>query len=116
MFSNKKQECSGSQRAKREAVMFPCTELPSLVKKTRDRHGGTLQTLMTELRGLLTELAHLPEGFDPKADLYNDLGMASIQAMELLMALEERYDVRIPDEEFVEATSLERLTTMIQGL
>ena len=75
-----------------------------------------METLTTELRGLLTELAHLPEGFDEKADLYNDLGMASIQAMELLMTLEERYGVRVPDEQFIEATSLERLTTMIQGL
>jgi acyl carrier protein len=68
------------------------------------------------LRQLLTELAHLPEGFDEKADFYSDLGMASIQAMELLLELEERYDIKVPDEEFIEATSLEGLARMIQRL
>ena len=71
---------------------------------------------MGELRQLLIELAALPEGFDGKADLYRDLGMTSMKAMEFLMALEERYGVRVPDEEFIEATSLERLAGMMQGL
>lgn len=42
--------------------------------------------------------------------------MASIQAMELLLELEERYGVSVPDEEFIEATSLERLAGMIHRL
>lgn len=75
-----------------------------------------MDTLKAELRQILTELASLPEGFDEKADLYSDLGMASIQAMQLLMELEERYGVTVPDEEFIEATSLERLANMIQRL
>jgi acyl carrier protein len=75
-----------------------------------------LEVLKSELRQLLSEVASLPEGFDEQADLYSDLGMASIQAMELLMALEEHYGVVVPDEQFVEATSLERLAGMIQGL
>jgi acyl carrier protein len=75
-----------------------------------------LETLKSDLRQLLTELASLPEGFDEKADLYSDLGMASMKAMELLMILEERYEVKVPDEEFIEATSLERLARMMQGL
>jgi acyl carrier protein len=75
-----------------------------------------LEALKSELRQLLTELAHLPEDFDEKADLYGDLGMASIQAMELLMELEERYGISVPDEEFIEATSLERLAGMIKRL
>jgi acyl carrier protein len=75
-----------------------------------------LETLKGELRQLLTEVASLPEGFDEKADLYSDLGMASIKAMELLMVLEERYGVRVPDEEFIEATSLDRLAVMMWKL
>jgi acyl carrier protein len=78
--------------------------------------GRALETLKGELRLLLTELASLPEGFDENADLYSDLGMTSMKAMELLMALEERYGVRVPDEEFIEATSLQRLAGMMRGL
>jgi acyl carrier protein len=72
--------------------------------------------LKSELRQLLTELASLPEGFDETADLYGDLGMPSMKAMELLVALEERYGVSVPDEQFIEATSLERLAGMMQRL
>ncbi len=75
-----------------------------------------METLKSELRQLLTEVALLPEGFDEKADLYSDLGMASMKALEFLMALEERYGVRVPDEQFIEATSLERLAEMMQKL
>jgi acyl carrier protein len=75
-----------------------------------------LETLKSDLRQLLTELAALPEGFDEKADLYRDLGMSSMQAMELLMALEEDYAIKVPDEQFVEATSLERLAGMMREL
>ena len=75
-----------------------------------------MDTLKSELRQLLTVLASLPEGFDETADLYSDLGVASIKAMELLLVLEERYGVSVPDEDFIEATSLERLAVMMRGL
>jgi acyl carrier protein len=75
-----------------------------------------LDILKSELRQLLVELASLPKDFDEKADLYSDLGMPSMKAMELLMALEDRYAVSVPDEQFIEATSLERLAGMIHGL
>jgi acyl carrier protein len=75
-----------------------------------------LETLKSELRQMLTDLAALPQGFDENADLYRDLGMTSMKAMELLMALEERYEVSVPDEEFIEATSLGRLATMMHAL
>jgi acyl carrier protein len=75
-----------------------------------------LETLKSELRQLLIELASLPEGFDGNADFYSALGMSSMKALELLMTLEERYGISVPDEEFIEATSLERLAGMIQRL
>ena len=75
-----------------------------------------MDALKSELRQLLIELAALPEDFDEKADLYSDLGMASMKAMELLMELEDRYGVSVPDEEFIQAISLERLAAMIHGL
>ncbi|HVB57347.1 MAG TPA: acyl carrier protein [Candidatus Acidoferrales bacterium] len=75
-----------------------------------------METLKSELRQLLIELASLPEDFDEKADFYRDLGMSSMKAMELLVTLEERYGVNVPDEEFIEAKSLERLAGMMHGL
>jgi acyl carrier protein len=94
---------------------YPVNKLaPDLGSRVRGEQ--KLETLKSELRQMLTDLASLPQGFDENADLYRDLGMTSMKAMELLMALEERYTVRVPDEEFIEATSLERLATMMQAL
>jgi acyl carrier protein len=76
----------------------------------------SVDKMKDELRQVLTSVFSLPEGFDEKADLYRDLGMSSMQAMELLMALEEGYAVKVPDEQFIEATSLERLARMMRGL
>jgi acyl carrier protein len=69
-----------------------------------------------DLRLLLIELCQLPHDFDRRADLYFDLGVPSVKAMELLITLEERYGVHIPDEQFVEAVSLEKLASMIEGI
>ena len=69
-----------------------------------------------ELRQLVAEIGSLDPGFDENADLYTDLGIPSTKAMELLVALEDRYDLRVPDDEFVEAVTLDRLVTMMKKL
>ena len=75
-----------------------------------------LEALKSELRQLVAKIGSLDLGFDENADLYTDLGMPSVKAMELLVALEDRYGLRVPDDEFVEAVSLERLVAMIKKL
>jgi len=75
-----------------------------------------LETVKSALRQMLIDLASLPEGFDENADLYSDLGVASMKAMELLVEIEDRFGVSVPDEEFIQATSLESLAAMIQKL
>jgi acyl carrier protein len=75
-----------------------------------------LDVLKNELRKLLIEIASLPPDFNENANLYDELGLSSMKAMEFLMALEDRYGVQVPDAEFVEATSLGQLTKMMQAL
>ena len=72
--------------------------------------------LKDELRAMVVQVGSLPGDFDENADLYTELGMPSIKALELLAQLEDRYGVSIPDDDFVEATSLDALTRMIQRL
>jgi len=75
-----------------------------------------LEVLPNELRQLVMEITFLPEDFDDKADLYSTLGVPSLKALEILMALEERYGISIPDEEFIQAVSLEHLIALIRKL
>jgi len=72
--------------------------------------------LERELREIVVEVGGLPPDFNPSAHLYNDLGMASVKALRLLVALEERYSVQIDDAEFVEAYSLNNLQALMSRL
>lgn len=68
------------------------------------------------LRQILVEVCEIPPDFDRTAHLYFTLGVPSVKGMLLLMVLEERFGVQIPDEQFVEAVTLEKLVTMVEGL
>jgi acyl carrier protein len=50
------------------------------------------------------------------SNLYLDVGVASVHALQLLTELERRFNIAIPDEEFVEATSLNSLAALIRRL
>ena len=62
------------------------------------------------------EVCEVQPDVDRTAELYTTLGVPSVKAMLLLMAIEERFNVQVPDEQFVDATSLEKLTAMVENL
>ena len=70
----------------------------------------------SKIRQILAEIAELSTDVPAEANLYLDLGVASVHAMQLLTELEGRFDVQVPDEEFVEATSIAELTRMVDRL
>ena len=51
----------------------------------------------------------------PDQDFY-DAGVTSVQSLPLLLELEERFQVTIPDDQFVAARSARRLSEMIQDI
>ena len=51
----------------------------------------------------------------PDQDFY-DAGVTSVQALPLLLELEDRFQVTIPDDRFVAARSARRLFEMIQDI
>jgi acyl carrier protein len=72
--------------------------------------------MQEELRKIIVEVCDLPPDFDATAHLFFTLGVPSLKAMILMMALEERYGIQIPDEQFVEAVTLEKMTAMMATL
>lgn len=70
----------------------------------------------TRVRAIVTTIAELPPDAPADANLYLDLGVASVHAMELLMELEDKFEVQVPDDEFVEATSISQLAAMVDRL
>jgi acyl carrier protein len=51
----------------------------------------------------------------PDQDFY-EAGVTSVQSLPLLLELEDRFQVTIPDDQFVAARSARRLSEMIQAL
>ena len=51
----------------------------------------------------------------PDQDFY-DAGVTSVQSLPLLLELEDRFHVTIPDDQFVAARSARRLSEMIQNI
>jgi len=53
-----------------------------------------------------------PSSIGTELDLYRDVGVKSTAALDLLLSLEEEFDVQIPDEAFGDA----RTVTLLAGL
>lgn len=69
-----------------------------------------------KVRSVINRIAKLPEGFSGAADLFRDLGMKSIAALDLLLSLEEEFGVSISDEAFGDARSVEKIVVLVDGL
>lgn len=69
-----------------------------------------------KIRKIVAGIAGISPDVSPDGNLYLDLGVASVHAMQLLAGLEEHFGISIPDEDFVDATSISKLTEMVDAL
>jgi acyl carrier protein len=75
-----------------------------------------MEELKDQLRQIIAGIGGPSNEFDASADLYRDLHLASFQAADLLTAIEERYQVTIPDDQYLNARSLNDLTSIVTRL
>lgn len=55
--------------------------------------------LESEIRGIVAEVIEVdPKEITLKADFVEELGMDSMQALEIMAAIEKKYSVQIPEE------------------
>ena len=58
------------------------------------------KTVEEKVKNIIVEqLGVEPEQVKPEAQFVNDLGADSLDTVELIMALEEEFDIEIPDEQ-----------------
>ena len=69
-----------------------------------------------DIRKIVCGISGIPETSDSHADLYLDLGVASVHALQLLTELEDHFEIQIPDDQFVEATSIANLVELVKSL
>ena len=75
-----------------------------------------MDSVETKVRAIVAGISNLSTEMPAEANLYLDLGVASIHALQLLTELEEQFCVAIPDDRFVEATSIHELTALMTDL
>jgi acyl carrier protein len=61
------------------------------------------------------QLSVEPETITPKSNFSNDLGADSLDTVELVMALEEEFDIEIPDEAAEKITTVQEAVDFINN-
>ena len=57
-----------------------------------------------------------PAQIGPQTDILEDLGADSLDIVELVMAIEEEYDIVITDERATNVRTVEQLVEMLEGI
>ena len=65
------------------------------------------QQLEIEIRSIIAEIIERePDEISPDAKFYEDLGVDSMMALEILAAIEKKYRIAIPEEKLAELITL----------
>ena len=64
---------------------------------------------------IVEQLGVKEEEVKPEASFIEDLGADSLDTVELVMALEEEFDIEIPDEEAVKITTVQSAIDYVQN-
>ncbi len=75
-----------------------------------------MDSVESKIRAIVASISNLSTDMPADANLYLDLGVASVHALQLLTELEDQFGVAIPDDRFVDATSINDLTALMNGL
>jgi acyl carrier protein len=72
--------------------------------------------IQAQLRGMIADLAHVGEGFSAGADVFREIGLQSAAALDLLLQMEEEFDIAIDDAAFAKERTLSQMTALVVQL
>lgn len=75
----------------------------------------TQPVVLENILSCLRELAPAATDIHPDSDLVNDLGIESIKMMDLLMILEDKYDISIPINILMDVRTPKQLAVSLMG-
>jgi len=70
--------------------------------------------LWDEVCQVVAASAKLPPPYPEGASLYDELGLESVHALTLLLALEERFAVTLDDQKFIKCTTVASLVDLVR--
>jgi acyl carrier protein len=70
-----------------------------------------------EIKQLVGEIIEIPpEKIDPQADFFNDLGVDSLKAIEIVAAFEKKYRIIIPERDIPKVRNLSQIVEYTKNL
>jgi acyl carrier protein len=72
------------------------------------------QEIFASLKEHLLERGHEPEVITLEAELGRDVGLDSLDTMELTVALEEKWDIEMPDDEIEQLRTVRDAVELIE--
>lgn len=77
---------------------------------------ATAEEIAEKVKSIIVEQLNLePDQVTPEASFIEDLGADSLDIVELIMALEEEYDMAIPDEDAEKIQTVEDVINYVQS-
>ena len=64
----------------------------------------------------IERVAKVPAGYGATVDIFRELGVKSAAALDLLLSLEEEFDISIGDDVFAEARTTAQIVALVDGL
>ena len=75
-----------------------------------------MQDIEGEIRDIIAEIVEKdPAEITPEAKFFEDLGMDSMMALEILAAIEKKYKISIPEEKLMQLTTLKDTVAVARG-
>lgn len=65
---------------------------------------------------VVAQLSVAPDAVKMESKIIEDLGADSLDVVELVMALEEKFDIQIPDSDAEKLKSIQDVVTFVEGL
>lgn len=69
--------------------------------------------IVNEIIKIVHQVGQAREDVPTDKDLYAELGVQSVNAIAMLLALEEKFDIELDDTRFVEARTVDQLVQLI---
>lgn len=68
---------------------------------------------MEEVISILKEVGKIEGDIPQDSDIYSELGVESVNSISILLALEEKFNLAIDDNEFIKARTLSKLVSLV---
>ena len=76
-----------------------------------------LETIKGAIKKILSKIVEVDEGkIKEDANLIEDLGADSMMALEVMAALEKKYNITIPEEDLVKMATLKDIVGLVSSL